>query len=55
MKNININVMLLVLVCDEIKREAIARRQNINTDFIGRHVSNYKPRLNEKEIQQYFF
>jgi transitional endoplasmic reticulum ATPase len=45
----------ILLVCDEIKREAIARRQKINTDFIGRHVSNYKPRLNEKEIQQYFF
>jgi SpoVK/Ycf46/Vps4 family AAA+-type ATPase len=42
------------LVCEEIKRGAI--EQNIlilNTDFVGRFVSRYKPSLTDEKLLEY--
>ncbi|NLV18655.1 MAG: ATP-binding protein [Bacteroidetes bacterium] len=42
------------LVCDDIKRSAIEQSMLIlNTDYVGRFVSKYKPSLNKTELSKY--
>jgi transitional endoplasmic reticulum ATPase len=41
-------------ICNEIKRQAIAVKRLINTDFVCSHVSSFKPKLNDDEMGKYF-
>jgi transitional endoplasmic reticulum ATPase len=42
------------LVCEEIKRNAIALRTiRIDTNFVGKYVNAFRPRLNEETLMRY--
>lgn len=41
-------------ICNEIKRQAIAVKRTINTDFVCSHVSSFNPKLTDNEMGKYF-
>ena len=41
-------------ICEDIKRSAISAKTKITTDLVGKHVTRFKPPLNEEELQKYF-
>lgn len=41
-------------VCEEIKRQAIAQKTRITTDYVCKHIVQFRPSLNEDEIDRYF-
>lgn len=41
-------------ICEDIKRSAISAKTKISTDLVGKHVTRFKPQLNEEELQKYF-
>ena len=41
-------------ICEDIKRSAISAKTKITTDLVGKHITRFKPQLNEGELQKYF-
>ena len=42
------------IICEDIKRSAISAKTKITTDLVGKHVTRFRPHLNEEELQKYF-
>lgn len=42
------------LICNEAMRASIAKKKRIGTDLLGSIIHNYKPSLNEKNLNAYY-